>query len=79
MKKLEDLKYINKDSIHQFLIDFYIPKVATSKSNVKAEITSINQYLRYLKFMDLIDKDIVDDYNEMKYKNSLLELKRREE
>ena len=24
-------------------------------------------------------QDIVDDYNEMKYKNSLLELKRREE
>ena len=65
MKKLEDLKYINKDSIHQFLIDWYIPKVATSKSNLKAEITSINQYLKYLKFMDLIDKDIVDDYKDI--------------
>ena len=65
MKKLEDLKYINTVSIHQFLIDWYIPKVATSKSNLKAEITSINQYLKYLKFMDLIDKDIVDDYKDI--------------
>ncbi|MBE6051040.1 MAG: hypothetical protein E7214_10425 [Clostridium sp.] len=65
MNTINDIKKISKDLIHKFLIDWYIPMVATSKTNVKSEITSISQYLRFLKSKRLIDNKIIADFKEI--------------
>lgn len=65
MKSLKELNKITKDSLHNFIIEWFIPKVATSRSNVKEEITSLGQYLKFLVFKNLVKKELLNDFKEM--------------
>lgn len=59
LSKLED---ITIDSIHGFLIDFYIPSIAAFKTNVSDAIASLNHYLKFLNSKNYINKDFVHKY-----------------
>lgn len=61
IETLENLSDINKESIHLFLLDFFIPKVATSKTSVKEVITSLNQYLKYVEQIGLVNQDLTKE------------------
>lgn len=61
IESLENLGHVNKESIHLFLLDFFIPKIATSKTNVKDVITSLSQYLRYVEQIRLVNQDLVNE------------------
>lgn len=65
MKGLDDLKKITKDSIHTFMLEWFIPKVATSKSNVKDQIISLKQYVKYLTDKGFINKGLVQEFKEI--------------
>ena len=65
LKDLNELVNISKSSIHHFLIDWFIPKVASSRTNVSQQITSMNKYLKFLKDKNLIDEDIIKEYKEI--------------
>lgn len=73
MNTIDDIKNISKDLIHKFLIDWYIPRVATSKSNIRSEITSISQYLRFLKSKGLIDNKIIADFKDISRNKDMYE------
>lgn len=65
MKSLEDLNRITKDSIHMFILDWFIPKVATSRSNVKEQITSLSQYVKFLVDKGIIESKLLQDFKEI--------------
>lgn len=65
MKELDELNKITKDSLHNFIIEWFIPKVATSRSNVKDEIISLNQYLKFLVVEGFVKKELLDDFKEI--------------
>ncbi|SFU78939.1 hypothetical protein SAMN04487886_11632 [Clostridium sp. DSM 8431] len=58
---LKDFNRISQDSLHEFLLKYFIPKFATSKTNVKDEMISLNQYFKFLSDRELINKDIMKD------------------
>lgn len=65
IKDLLSLDKITKDSIHMFMIDCFIPNVATSKSNVKEELTSLSQYVKFLTDKGLADKSLLQEFKDI--------------
>lgn len=62
MKSLDDLNRITKDSIHMFMLDWFIPKVATSRSNVKDQLTSLSQYVKFLVDKGIVESKLLQDF-----------------
>ena len=62
MKSLDELNRITKDSIHMFMLDWFIPKVATSRSNVKDQITSLSQYVKFLVDKGIVESKLLQDF-----------------
>lgn len=65
MRSLEDLNRITKDSMHIFMLDWFIPKVATSASNVRSQLTSLSQYIKFLADKGFVDKSLLQDFKEL--------------
>lgn len=65
MKSLDDLNKITKDSMHVFILDWFIPKVATSRSNVKDQLTSLSKYIKFLVDKGIVDKKLLQDFKEI--------------
>ena len=45
--------------MHIFMLDWFIPNVATSASNVRSQLTSLSQYIKFLadKGFDILKYD----------------------
>lgn len=65
MRSLDDLNRITKDSMHIFMLEWFIPKVATSRSNVKDQLTSLSQYIKFLVDKGILDKKLLQDFKEI--------------
>ena len=65
MRSLEDLNRITKNSMHIFMLDWFIPNVATSASNVRSQLTSLSQYIKFLSDKGFVDKSLLQDFKEI--------------
>lgn len=65
MRSLEDLNRITKDSMHIFMLDWFIPNVATSASSVRSQLTSLSQYIKFLSDKGFVDKSLLQDFKEI--------------
>lgn len=55
----KELVTIQADKVEEYLGNWFIRKVATSKNSIKEQISAINQYTRFLEAKGYINKDIV--------------------
>lgn len=55
-KSFEEIKTIDSNDIDKYLSTWFIENVATSINSVKEQITSLNQYIKYLEKVNLIEK-----------------------
>ena len=65
MRSLEDLNRVTKNSMHIFMLDWFIPNVATSASNVRSQLTSLSQYIKFLADKGFVDKSLLQDFKEI--------------
>lgn len=57
LKKKKEIDEINEDIIDQYLSEWFMNKVATSRNSIKEQISSIGQYTKFLEEMGYISKD----------------------